>query len=50
MSCVFVRKTAIISDIFKGAAQLDCGVSLQYIRLPKLSFVLGTICFVKLMI
>ena len=42
---VFFRKIAIVSDVFKvtGSAFQTLGAATEKARLPKLSFVLGTI-------
>ena len=45
MSGVFFRKISIVSDVFKvmGSSFQTLGALIENARLPKLSFVLGTI-------
>ena len=45
MSWIFFRKMAIVSDVFKvmGSSFQTLGAATEKARLPKLSFVLGTI-------
>ena len=50
MSSVFFRKITIVSDVFKviGSSFRTLGAATEKARLPKLSFVLGTIsCYIQ---
>ena len=46
----FFRKIAIVSDVFKviGSSFQTLGAATEKARLPKLSFVLGTISFCEI--